>query len=522
MTKRRPQPARKTVTKRAVKRVTKHAGKRNTKRAAIEMTPRPGPADAFVTAIEPVATAAAPAVVLAVAPAIVAAEESTARVGPLLLETIRGLSGTGTRTGMARMALDMSESDAVEPALPLAMTLPPIEPEPGERWPHYKERVVNTLGPVREWLQQNAGLTCEQLVAGNGLRARGLVGQAQEAAKLVGLRLVELDPPAVVTTMDDAVGDVELALFQLHHPNVDGSGVRIAVLDSGIDTRHPWLQVGDSVSTCGEPIEIPGLHGTHVAGSIASRDTVYRGIAPGVTLLNIKVLQSTGAGQPSFISSGVDEALDRDAHILNMSVGFNHLPTWSQRGHGWICPDGRCQLCTAVNHAVRLENVVVVVAAGNEHDRATFLRNHNLGHTFDSEIACPGAADLAITVGALTKQTFLTASFSSRGPTAFSSSKPDISAPGVNITSARPVRRGSDGQPLQNQARADLSRSSSGTSMATPIVAGAAALILQRRRAAGEDTGQAAVRQELLTRGFKHLASPGTEVGAGRLNLAGL
>lgn len=460
-----------------------------------------------------------------VAPAIVVAAEASSgsRVGPLLREAMQGLESFGAAAGgRARVALDMSDPQNGEPVLPLALTIPPLEPEPGERWLHYKERVRNALGPVREWLAQNAGLTTDELIAGNGLRTMALAGQAREATKLEQLRLVELDPLNVVTTMDDAVGDVELPLFQTRHPELDGSGVRVAVLDSGADARHPWLEVADSIATCGESVDIPGLHGTHVAGSIASRDTVYRGIAPRVTLVNIKVMTAAGQAQPSFIARGVDEALDRRVDILSMSLGFNHLPAWSHRGHGWLCPDGRCQLCTAVNNAVRLENVIAVVAAGNEHERATFLRNNGFGAAVDSEIACPGAADLAITVAALTKQTFLTAPFSSRGPTAFATAKPDIAAPGVNITSAMSVRRGLDGDPVPNPTRADLSRESSGTSMATPIVAGVVALILQRRRAAGEDVSPASIRTELLSRAFRHLSSPANEVGVGRLNLAGL
>jgi serine protease AprX len=114
--------------------------------------------------------------------------------------------------------------------------------------------------------------------------------------------------------------------------------------------------------------------------------------------------------------------------VLSMSLGFNHRPTWSQGGHGWSCPDGRCQLCVAVENAVTLEGVLAVVAAGNEHQRAEFLRSNGSAAEVDSEICCPGASAHALTVAALTKQTFLTAPFSSRGPTAFATAKPDIAA----------------------------------------------------------------------------------------------
>lgn len=467
---------------------------------------------------------ASPTVVLAAASAILpGAPTRSPRMGPLLHETLSGLRAGGVTTGIARFVMDISSAETTaDPLIPVSLSMPRIEPVPGERWAQYKQRVQDVLGPVREWMKANAGLHCEELLAGNGLAASGLAGQVQEATKDERIKIIELDPPRIVTAMDDAVRDIELPLFRLNHPGIDGRGVRVAVLDSGIDTKHPWLVVADSVSTCGEPVDVPGRHATHVAGSIASRDSVYRGVAPGVDLLNIKVLTSTGSGQPTFITLGIDAALDRHAHILSMSVGFNHLPSWSQGGHGWSCPGGDCVLCTAVNNAVTLEGVTVVVAAGNEHERATFLRDNNLGSSFDSEISCPGAARGAITVGALTKQTFLTAPFSSHGPTAFNLSKPDIAAPGVNISSSVPVPRLANGSPIASPTRAQLSARLSGTSMATPIVSGALALIIQKRLEEGLAIDAASLRQELLTKGKKLLTRPAVEVGVGRLSVGGL
>jgi serine protease AprX len=379
------------------------------------------------------------------------------------------------------------------------------------------------LGPTMEWLKKNAGLNCEPIHSCNALQTRGLIGQVREALKHDGLQLIEFDPPVEATLMDDAVKDIELPIYKMRHPALnDGSGVRVAVLDSGIDTKHPWLTVSDSVSTCGESYDIPGKHATHVAGSIASNDSVYSGIAPGVTLLNIKVLDSEGRGQPTFVTRGIDEAMDRGAHILCVSVGFNHLPTWSDGGHGWPCPDGRCQLCMAIDNVVRLENITAVVGAGNAHNRCEFLRQNGSAGTFDTELSCPGQAREAITVGAVSKQTFVTAPFSSRGPTAFGLTKPDLAAPGVNVTSALVVRRDAGGNLIPGLSRSDLSVTLSGTSMATPIVAGAVALIRQRRASAGEEVGQAAIRQELLSTAFRHLTSPALEVGVGRLNIADL
>jgi subtilisin family serine protease len=176
----------------------------------------------------------------------------------------------------------------------------------------------------------------------------------------------------------------------------------------------------------------------------------------------------------------------------------------------------------AVDNTVGLENVIAVVAAGNEHNRCEFLRQNGSADTFDTEISCPGQAREAITVGAITKRTFLTAPFSSRGPAAFGLSKPELAAPGVNITSALVARRDSNGNIAADLTRSDLSLILSGTSMACPIVAGAVALIRQRRVSTGEEVSPAAMRQALLNTCFRHLNNPASEVGVGRLNIADL
>ena len=123
-----------------------------------------------------------------------------------------------------------------------------------------------------------------------------------------------------------------------------------------------------------------------------------------------------------------------------------------------------------MDNAVRLDGVFVVVAAGNEHDRAQALRANGFGANFDTEVSCPGHAREALTVGATTKASFLPASFSSRGPSADGRDKPDVCAPGVNITSTIPAPRLPNGDLVPSPPRASLFGVKSGTSMATPIV----------------------------------------------------
>jgi hypothetical protein len=509
------------------------AGKKAARKDASPDKPKSPPVQAAKKAAASAATAKkAPAAAAApvIAAAGVAAAASPAvksKFGRLLQTAMSGLS-SGTRArGVARAAVDVAAAAAgaeaaPPPVLPVAISTPRITPQPGEKWNHYKQRVADALGPVAEWLRKNAGLKTLPSYCTAGLSTRALEGQMQEAAKHDSVQLIELDTPRTVTLMDDVPGDIEHPFFLQQHPALDGTGVRVAVLDSGIDLKHPWLTVAASVETCGESVDIPGAHGTHVAGSIASRDSVYRGVAPGITLINVKVLDQFGRGTVGMVTRGIDAALDQQADVVSMSLGWNHLPTWSQGGHGWSCPDGKCELCTAVNNAVQLDGVTVVAAAGNEHRRAQVLRDSGMGDTFDSEISCPGLSSGAITVGAITKQTFLTADFSSRGLAASGLSKPDLAAPGVNITSCAPARRDAAGNVAPGLTRGDLSRPESGTSMATPIVAAVVALIIQRRRAAGLGTSPAEIRQELLSAGVKVLASPALETGAGRLNLAAL
>lgn len=445
------------------------------------------------------------------------------KVGPLLRTAISKLQDR-SRTGPQRLAaathLGLSDADD---RLPVVVNLNVPGPQKGETWREYKARISGTLVKFGESVDSTLGAKTEPLYLANAVRSAIRPDQAAPLADQDVVTALELDPMVQVVNMDDAIDDIGLAEFHLNHPDtagnpLTGDGVRVAVLDSGIDAQHPNLTVADSVSTSGESYDIPGSHGTHCAGSIASTDAAFPGVAPGVSLINVKVLQHDGRGSSTNITQGVDEALDRDADILSMSLGFNHLPTWSNGGHGWFCQNGRCPLCTAVDNAVAL-GAVVIVAAGNEHSRAENLRNFGFAKTFDTELGCPGQARDAITVAALTKTTFLPASFSSRGPTAYDDEKPDIAAPGVNITSTVPVPRDSLGNPIANPPRSDLFGRKSGTSMATPIVAGAASLLIQLCNDQGTQWTPASIRSDLLQSSVTPLLSPTNVVGAGRLNL---
>lgn len=241
---------------------------------------------------------------------------------------------------------------------------------------------------------------------------------------------------------------------------VTGRGVRVAIIDTGIDYTHPDLGGGfgpgykvaggyDFVNNDFDPRDDNG-HGTHVAGIVAANGRL-KGVAPDARLVAYKVLGADGGGKSSDIIAAIERAANPDGNpatddavdVINLSLG----------GPGDADgPDSQ-----AVDAAVAL-GVVVVAAAGNS------------GPAYQT-VGAPGVARQALTVGASDKHDEL-AAFSSRGPLPGSwAIKPDVLAPGVAITSTVPVT-GPLGHPGGYE-------NLSGTSMATPHVAGSAALLEQ-------------------------------------------
>lgn len=232
----------------------------------------------------------------------------------------------------------------------------------------------------------------------------------------------------------------------------DGTGVKVAVLDTGYDTDHPDLQgkvlaSADFIGSTSGIEDIKG-HGTHVAstvaGSGAASGGLYKGVAPGAGLLIGKVLDDYGWGTDSSIIAGMNWAVgEQNAKIVSMSI---------QSGAGY--PDH--PIAAAINTLTSQYDALFVVCSGNWGPGT-------------STISSIGVADSALTVGAV-DLTDTVAGFSSRGPVGEQGIKPDMTGPGVDITAAVPG--GGYG-------------SMSGCSMATPHVAGTAALVKQRHPAWG-------------------------------------
>lgn len=330
----------------------------------------------------------------------------------------------------------------------------------------------------------------------NAITAKLLPEQIRAIAELDDVQIVRLESLDHVTCMNESVKVIE-APEARDEFSVNGRGIRVAILDTGVDKNHPALlgKVVDEFSTCipPEPVTVPGNHATHVAGTVASNDTVFRGVAPQADIVNIKVLNAFGFGSPSAVINGLEQAVRRDALVASLSLG------WSEILHGWVCTDANCILCQAVDNAVRL-GMTVVVAAGNE---------ANIGAKPPFAIRHPGAARRAITVGAVDKAKVL-APFSSFGPgsgrlssgSPIRLTKPDVCAPGVQITSS--ILGGGFG-PL------------SGTSMATPHVSGVVALILQKNPGLTP-----AMVKKLLENTGEPLPLPPNQVGYGLVNAYGV
>ncbi|MFE7353483.1 S8 family serine peptidase [Streptomyces sp. NPDC057543] len=238
-----------------------------------------------------------------------------------------------------------------------------------------------------------------------------------------------------------------------------GKGVKIAVLDSGVDATHPDLKgqilATKNFSASSDTKDRVG-HGTHVssivAGTGAKSGGKFKGVAPDAKLLEGKVLDDDGYGDDSGILAGMEWAAAQGADVINMSLGGLDTPE--------IDP-----LEAAVNKLSADKGVLFAIAAGNEGDLGA------------GTVGSPGSADAALTVGAVDDNDKL-ADFSSRGPRVGDSAiKPDVTAPGVDITAAAVPGSLIDREYGQKPAGYTTI---SGTSMATPHVAGAAALLKQQ------------------------------------------
>ncbi len=269
----------------------------------------------------------------------------------------------------------------------------------------------------------------------------------------------------------------------------DGTGVTVGLLDSGADVNHPDLvgQIKASMNFTegAEPDEDLHGHGTHVGSTIlgtgAASNGRYKGVAPGAKLLAGKVCVLDGCAE-SWILAGMQWVAENGAKAVNMSLGGPDTPDVDM-------------LEQAVQTLTEQYGTLFVIAAGNSGPQPT-------------TVASPGAADAALTVGAVDKSNAI-ADFSSRGPRVGDSAlKPDITGPGVGVVAALSTSAG--GGPGNYYV------AGSGTSMATPHVVGAAAILAQRR----PDLTAAQLKAALMASAAPQPGQTVLDQGAGRVDVA--
>ncbi len=320
------------------------------------------------------------------------------------------------------------------------------------------------------------------------------------------------------STADDYISPARIIKAdRLWDMGINGTGINVAVIDSGIDKNHPDL-IGKVIAEknfLANEITADDLlgHGTMIAGIIAgsgaSSKGKYTGIAPGASLINVKVIDENGDGRVSDIIAGIEWAIYNGADVLSLSLGGINL--------GETNPP----ITMAADNAAD-KGVVVCVAAGNRNSTESQTAGASTSQLRDSSpvelsqtggsgkdvyflfvpivlalppglIDSPGDGVNVITLGSTDAEGHM-AGFSGSGPTRDDRIKPDVVAPGTDIISTVPAGLVGPDYIDTYYAR------ESGTSLSTPIAAGLAALILQEK----EDLTPAGVKAA-MTRGTSKL-----------------
>lgn len=401
--------------------------------------------------------------------------------------------------------------------------------------------IVQTYNPPDssdlDLLQLLGGLLKTTYTGIPGYAATVTVGSLQQLASDSNVERISLDSP-VRAHLDVAYrairADRAASLSGAWGTGLSGRGVGIALIDTGVQLHADFKRPIGSKPVV--EVEIVGHetgladyfgHGTHVAGILygngsASSDSLsfrtFRGLAPEAQLISIRALSPDGTGYTSDIITGIDwvikNARSYNIRVLNLSLGHPIYESYLTD-----------PLCRAVAAAVR-KGIVVVVAAGND---------GSVGTGFGT-ITSPGNSPSAITVGAMDDRNTVAASddvlarYSSRGPSLIDFVvKPDLVAPGTWIVSTRAVSSWLDTQhhelTLQiadykndpaHAAQDGAYYTLSGTSMATPMVSGAAALMLQK----DPTLNPATVKARLMKSAVKDTRLV-FETGAGSLDVYG-
>jgi subtilisin family serine protease len=316
----------------------------------------------------------------------------------------------------------------------------------------------------------------------------------QAAARLGGVTRVLLDRKLRVSALDRNL--VQINAQPAWDAGLSGEGVKIAVLDTGVDAGHPDLAgqvlAAENFTDDADTADHFG-HGTHVAGIAGGTGAAAggdrRGVAFGAKLLNGKVCNEFGECPFSSIVAGMEWAAEQGAKVVNLSLGGSHT-------------DGLDPVEETLEHLTATAGILFVAAAGN--DGPT-----DPDRPESATIGSPAEAPSALAVGAVDADDGL-AEFSSTGPSQGDVAlKPEITAPGVGIIAPR-AEGTQPGEPVGE----DYVRLS-GTSMATPHLSGAAAALAQRH----PDWSPAQLKATLVGAATPNPALGVYQQGGGRLDL---
>ncbi|MFC4010732.1 S8 family peptidase [Nonomuraea purpurea] len=299
--------------------------------------------------------------------------------------------------------------------------------------------------------------------------------------------VLTVERDAVVTAFPQTVGTGVRRIFGPSNPNLDIDGtddvridVDVAVVDTGVDNTHPDLNVVARANcVTGVCVNNSGIddngHGSHVAGIVGALDNTVGavGVAPGARIHGVKVLNSAGSGTLSAIAAGLNWVVARAStiEVINLSLGCNGCTSSA--------------ISTAITNAVNA-GIVVVVAAGNSSANASsfFPANHpdvvTVSALTDNDGLPGGLGGSTLSCRSETDADDSLAFYSNFGTTI------EITAPGTCIYST-----------YMNGGYATLS----GTSMASPHVAGAAGILTSGARKPTNRTGSLAVRSTLISTG---------------------
>ena len=336
---------------------------------------------------------------------------------------------------------------------------------------------------------------------------------------------VVIDEPVMTSNMDIAREAADEAVAPAPETALKGEGVTIAVVDSGV-ALHPDIQTLTAVvDAVGQPTPVatppetsidPYGHGTHVAGIMVGNGSHspggrLAGVAPAANLVSVRVLDELGRGQASDVMAGLQWVLDHKAEygirVVNLSLGHPVVEA--------AAADPLIEMVDALWDS----GLVVVCSAGN--------RGHN-GHV---TITSPCSSRKVITVGAANDRGTgpidddRVATYSSRGPTGFDLvAKPDLVAPGNRLVSLRSAGSLMDTMLPDRRVAADPGNPAvqeyfemSGTSMASPMVAATAALMIEQ----DPTLNPGSVKARLMMSARKARFGDPLVTGAGYLDILG-